>query len=551
MNVEVMDVSYVFKNKLVRCKAMYFGIANNILVLSKNHNIPERIQLQVNVDGLPLWKSSSKTFWTILGRIPKVCSCPFIIGLSFGNNKPDLLKFFQPFTEEINELADSGIYINENLTVILEPQDIVAICDVPAKCFCKNVKGHTGYSSCHYCKIEGTNVPSNDGRSHQRIFLETNCQKRSMECFRDSDNNDHCQGPTPFMDIEGFNIVEQFPPDAMHLCFLGVTKRLLNYYVKGVRSTKLAKLNAAKIDQLSESIESYSTNFPNEMPRKPRGLHELDRWKAVEYKNFLLYIGIIVLRDIIDVDAYEHFLMLSIGIRILNSSFINKESYLDCAQDLLKTFVEFAHIYFGNEFLSLNVHTLIHLVDYCKKYGRILDFSAFPFENFLYSVKKNMKSAKNPLESVRRQMETSGYSCYDDHVSHQKIIVGQCTLISENKYEIKLLTLKNEIMSKQKNNCYWIMKGNNMIIKVVRIVKNIMGTTSQIVIEAQKANKIENYFTKPIPSKDVGIYKVIFQNEIINIVVEEITNKVLGLPINDRETIVFKFCHHVEYGHIY
>ena len=57
-NVEVIDVGYIFKNKIVKCKAMYFGIANNIQVLAKNHNIPERIQLQVNVDGLPLWKSS-------------------------------------------------------------------------------------------------------------------------------------------------------------------------------------------------------------------------------------------------------------------------------------------------------------------------------------------------------------------------------------------------------------------------------------------------------------------------------------------------------------
>ena len=525
------------------CKMMYFGIASNIFMLSKNHRMLESIKLYINIDGLPLFRSSSKTFWTILGKVPKICNRPFIIGLSYGDSKPDLDMFLQPFVDEVNEIADAEIYIDENLSILLEPKDIVAICDVPAKCYCKNVKGHTGYNSCHYCKIEGVNIASEDGRSNQRIFLETNCEKRTMDCFQDNDDSDHCSGPSPFLEIVGFDIVEQFPLDGMHLCFLGVTKRLLSFYVKGVRNSKIAKLSAAQISQLSTCIKSFSTYFPPELPRRPRGLNTLDKWKAVEFKNFLLYIGIIVLRGIVADNVYEHFLMLSLGIRILNSNLINYPSYMDCAQAILITFVEHAPTFLGRKFMSFNVHSLIHLVDQCQNFGKLLDFSAFTFENFLFTVKESVTSGKNPLESVKRKMETHSYACYEDHDNKQKIIVGHCTLKSENEFEIRSLTFNSEIMSKKKCNCYWMLKENDMIIKVIKIVRNVMDPVSRIIVKAQRAEKMEDYFTRPIPSKDVGIFKVIFQNNIVNIQIEEIKCKVLGLPI-DQGTLIFQFCHH-------
>ena len=534
-DVEAMDVGK-------GCKLMYFGIVPNILLLKKTHTIPESIQLYVNIDGLPLFNSSIIGFWVILGKIPQICSRPFIIGLSCGNGKPELTEFLQPFIAEINRILESGISINENLTTILESKDIVVICDFPAKSFCKSVRGHTGYNSCNHCKIVGVSLTSANGRSRTRVFSETNCPRRSMDCFKEF--NAHYFKHSPFLEIEGFNMVDQFPLDAMHCCFLGVMKRILIFYVKGIKSTKKAKFNFAKISQLSERIRLIATFFPCEFPRKPRGLESLEFWKAVEFKNFLLYVGVIALRDIIEDDAYEHFLMLSIGVRILNSNFVNIASYMDCAEKLLSTFVEYAHRFFGREFVTLNVHSLIHLVDNCRKYGKLLEFSAFSFENFLYKLKTSILSAKNPIVSVKNQMMTSSYTCHDKHVKPEQIIVGQRAFISGDMFEIMWIKLNNETISKSPSESYWILKENDMIIKVVKMVKNERMAASHIIVQAKVAEKTEDYFIKPIPSKDVGIYKVIFKNEIINIAIEEIKFKVFGVAVSDRESIVLEFCHH-------
>jgi len=40
----------------------------------------------------------------------------------------------------------------------------------------------------------------------------------------------------------------------------------------------------------------YTT--PNDFVRRPRSIRDVKQWKAVEFRNFLLYTGPVVLRDI-------------------------------------------------------------------------------------------------------------------------------------------------------------------------------------------------------------------------------------------------------------
>ncbi|XP_067620084.1 uncharacterized protein [Eurosta solidaginis] len=47
-----------------------------------------------------------------------------------------------------------------------------------------------------------------------------------------------------------------------------------------------------------------------EFARKPRCFEEIKRWKAVEFRQFILYMGIFVLKDSVDANVYNHFLLL-------------------------------------------------------------------------------------------------------------------------------------------------------------------------------------------------------------------------------------------------
>lgn len=127
--------------------------------------------------------------------------------------------------------------------------------------------------------------------------------------------------------------------------------------------------------------------IPAEFVRKPRSLNELRRFKATEFRQFLFYTGPIVLKPILDEDSYLHFIVLHAACTILCNK-QNLKSYQTYAKSLLKYFVESFGTLYGIQYMSHNIYNLLHICDDTTSF-RILDnFSAFPFENYLSSVKK-------------------------------------------------------------------------------------------------------------------------------------------------------------------
>ena len=131
-------------------------------------------------------------------------------------------------------------------------------------------------------------------------------------------------------------MIHGFPLDYMHLVCLGVVKRLLLLWrgekncprksaAKRRKSRKDDKkgkdkqhqLTTADMANINNRIEVASQHFPKEFQRKGRSFDELEHWKAVEFRTFLLYSGPAVLKGILDEKKYQHFLLLHVAIRVL------------------------------------------------------------------------------------------------------------------------------------------------------------------------------------------------------------------------------------------
>ena len=68
---------------------------------------------------------------------------------------------------------------------------------------------------------------------------------------------------------------------------------------------------ANNVQEMSVRLVSLIGFIPKEFPRKPRSFNEIHRWKATEFRQFVLYTGAIVLKDLISVELYQHFLTLT------------------------------------------------------------------------------------------------------------------------------------------------------------------------------------------------------------------------------------------------
>ena len=203
-------------------------------------------------------------------------------------------------------------------------------------------------------------------------------------------------------------MVQDFPVDYMHQVCLGVMKKLLLTWMRGPRANN--RLSSGQIGQISTKLVSLAHYIPQEFARKPRGLEEVDRWKATEFRQFLVYTGQIALKGVLPNNLYKNFMCLCVAITIL----LNRDLvllYSNYAHRLLCYFVRSCHRLYGAEFCVYNVHSLLHLRTEADAFGSLDKCAAWPFENFMQQLKRKVRGGNNPaaqlVKRIYESMETN------------------------------------------------------------------------------------------------------------------------------------------------
>jgi len=181
------------------CEYVYLGIQNGLNgCIDPNVHGNDTIFLQINVDGASPYHSSTKQLWPILCKVifdPDIYS-PFPVALYYGDTKPgNIDKYLNDFIEEINLLQKDDIYIDKKKYAV---QLKHIICDIPARKFLKQIKGHGGYAACERCEVYGKRV----GFPNQRVvYPDEDCHKRSNQSFREQHQKEHHINISPLLRI--------------------------------------------------------------------------------------------------------------------------------------------------------------------------------------------------------------------------------------------------------------------------------------------------------------------------------------------------------------
>ena len=189
----------------------------------------------------------------------------------------------------------------------------------------------------------------------------------------------------------------------------GVTCKLLWLWLKGPLNVRIG---TQVKNSISESFISLSSFLPSEFGRKPRSLDEIDRWKATEFRQFLLYSGMVSLNKKIPKEIYDNFMLLMSAIHILANPHL---AYVHCdyAKELLILFVSHFGKLYGTRFISYNVHATIHLPEDVRVHGHLDCFSSFPYLNFLGFLKKLVRKPSYVLPQViNRVREMTEFASY-------------------------------------------------------------------------------------------------------------------------------------------
>lgn len=195
-----------------------------------------------------------------------------------------------------------------------------------------------------------------------------------------------------------------FSGDALHLLELGIMKRILKGWRDGTLGNHKAKWTAEQILAISSFLKA--TKLPKELNKRPlRGLDGMAHWKGFEYKTFLLYASIVVVKEFFKGEPLivDHFMHFYTGVIICIRKNQDPKNY-DIAQKLFLNFLEGVKILYSRKLFTSNMHNLIHLVDDVKRFGPLDTFSAYSFESRLYHLKRLVRTGNLPLQQVANRI---------------------------------------------------------------------------------------------------------------------------------------------------
>jgi len=502
---------------------------HNLLSVGVGDSGCQTIKLQLNIDGLPLFKSSNVQLWPILGLIdnyadlvPCAKRVPFVIGMYHGTSKPThVSEYLQDVVTEAKKLQEEGLFYRG---VHYQFSISAVVCDMPARSYVKCVTGHSGYSGCDKCTQIGTFCKC-------VTFPECHAPERTDESFVEMrDQKHHSKDEqSPFLALS-LGMVSQFPIDYMHLVCLGVMRKLVSLWLAGPLKTRLGRLSVEKINK---RLVRLSRNMPVEFQRKPRPITDYERWKATEFRMLLLYTGHTVLSGVLQQEVYDNYLLLSVAVSILVNPVLCLQ-YSDFSNKLLVLFVEHFGQLYGTDRISYNVHALVHLSSETKRYGVLDNVSAFPFENFLGKLKKLLRKPNFPLQQLIRRLhelesvqvnnlsETTGLARPHNEgpVTADVSVVGQYKQLQLDKFCIRL----------SHGDCHvQLMNGD-----VVSVQNIIAGHDGYIGIMYRKFEVVGDLFTYPVESRTIGIVQLAAASRRLHhCSVTEVARKYVLLPYKD------------------
>lgn len=387
---------------------VHMGAKTAIDRIMNDYNDTREIVLNLNIDGLPISKSSTSAFWLILGKVVNIENqVPFVIGVYHGYKKPTpFCDFLKPHVEELKDMMQSYVHNGNAIQIKVRAY----ICDAPARAAVTGSKQHNARTGCYKCTVEG------DFINNRMVFLQLNVPLRTNASFRSRDDDQHHRYTSPVEQLD-IDMVNAFPLDYLHEVCLGVVKRLLRMWISGDRKSLMP---SRTITQISERLINISSSQPSCFQRKVRPLSDFGYFKGSELRTFILYAGPVALKEYLPNDMYEHFLMLHVAITILcDNEKHQTESTL--AEALLVRFVEnFAEIY-GDHHIVYNVHCLVHLVADCQLFGNLNQFSAFPFESLMFKIKQLLHKNNQPLAQLCNRLHEISESGYHQKCQNEPI----------------------------------------------------------------------------------------------------------------------------------
>ncbi|XP_026825986.1 uncharacterized protein LOC105276778 [Ooceraea biroi] len=302
-----------------------------------------------------------------------------LAGLYVGSKNPNQMVFLQPFFEEaLNKLSSLGfVWIHDEKEVVSKVIPLCGVTDSVARYQLLNMQSFHAFYGCTFCyeKQEKTGPRSKcfnvlSERANERTAESTyqdakRAYERKNESRIDKRHWKGVKGPSVLMNLQYFDLIWGFVIDYMHAILLGVIKCHMEYLFDSTKKKCWIDMtNRVSLKNLTDTIDSrlLSIQPPSGINRSPRSIEHCCKWKASEWRSWLLFYCIPCLQGLLKDKYLAHLAMLS------QETYILLQRSVSCTEieEVHNLFLQYCY-YFQKYFIPkhtiYNLHLLIHV---CK-----------------------------------------------------------------------------------------------------------------------------------------------------------------------------------------
>lgn len=420
-------------------------ICKEILSDCADQTVP--LPLVINTDGIKICNVGNNSLWPILvyqnalpPNIRYHMDNILVIGLYYGLSKEmDIHNIMMPICEELNDLA-SGFVHEKYVNITFKPMVTHAALDLPAKSKMQCFKQHNSKYACSVCPQKGCAVKNkkNNRSTIRHLYEDADLEIRDNIQTEDIMINLKpneilgilgTKDISPLISIPFFKIIDSFGIDYLHCVLKGVLEKLEDLWYSTDNKNEGYYISKSKKEILNKRINGLKTTTEI---GKIRTMEYLKNFKAREQRNFLLYIYPIALEGVLNTTYLNHFKLVSDSVYILLKSNI-RPSEVDACEHKLEEFVKQFQVLYGKSSITINIHSLRHLVFAVRNLGPLWSFSTFAFESKNGVLKKYIKGPASILSQITKKYILNASLCESVEILPKNIqLMGARKLIYLN-----------------------------------------------------------------------------------------------------------------------
>lgn len=301
-------------------------------------------------------------------------------------------------------------------------------------------------------------------------------------------------------------------------CLFLFKRLLITGWIEGKLGNMDAKWSTHQFNLVSDFLSQIKAPAEIRSLRPIRDLKCVKKWKSIEFRNFALYTGIVVLKNNLKNYIYNHFVLYYCFLAIFSSELLLK--YLqETAEFCLTNFIErFKQIY-GKDYFTSNVHNLVHLSDDVRRFGVLNTFNTYPFESKLYYIRRLLRTGNLPLSQVANRIsEIDCFSAQNDGHDSSNPTITDAPVFKKKagfKYDELIQITKSDFntflyvkypsftIDSTRVEDRWILTKSEEIVEVSYILSCENG---QVYFCGHSLLNVRNFFEAPFPSKHMLLF---------------------------------------------